>query len=93
VHGGGTPVGIIMKFGIVVETLNVMNHANFHLNLMAGLYVRGTSKIGFAFELYMALATLSFATALASDNCCLTIRILTCAHFFELSAVRLTPKF
>jgi hypothetical protein len=48
-RGGGTPVGSMMKFGIVVEPLNVMNHANFHLNLMASLRARGVggSKMRF----------------------------------------------
>jgi hypothetical protein len=52
---GGTPAGNMMKFSIVVEPLNIMNHVSFHLNLMASVRATGGSKRGFAFEMHLAL--------------------------------------
>jgi hypothetical protein len=40
-RAGGTLVGSMMKFGKVVEPLILMNHTNFHLNLMASLRASG----------------------------------------------------
>jgi hypothetical protein len=35
-RGGGTPVDGMMKLGAVVELLDIINHANFHVYLMDG---------------------------------------------------------
>jgi hypothetical protein len=57
-RGGETPVGSMMKLGIVVKPLNVMNRANFHLNLVASLQRRGGQTRRFAFGMHLALTTL-----------------------------------
>ena len=67
VRGGGTPKGGMMKLGILVDVLDVMNHAKFHLHKMNILRASGGQKRGFAFEMHMALTTLPCASALASD--------------------------
>jgi hypothetical protein len=64
---GRTPVVSRMKFGAVVEPQNLMNHADFHLNLMASLRSSGGQKSGFTFEMHLALTTLPCAAALASN--------------------------
>jgi hypothetical protein len=55
-HGGGTPLGGVMKLGTFVHPPDVVNHANFHLYVMNILQASGGQK-RFAFEMHLALTT------------------------------------
>ncbi len=37
IRGGGTPKDGEMNFGTLVDPMEVINHANFHLHLMSSL--------------------------------------------------------
>jgi hypothetical protein len=56
-----------MKLRTLIDPLNIIYHANFHFHTMICLWASGKSSRGFAFEMQLALTTLSSATALASD--------------------------
>jgi hypothetical protein len=56
-RGGGIPVDTVdsmMNFVIVVELVNIMDHANFNLNLWASLRASGGGgqKRGFVVEMH-----------------------------------------
>ncbi len=43
-RGGGTPKDGDMNFGTLVDPMEVINHANFHLHLMSSFGASGGSK-------------------------------------------------
>ncbi len=47
-RGGGTPVDGAMKFGIIVELLDVMNCANFHHDWMNSFFASSRQNMGFS---------------------------------------------
>jgi hypothetical protein len=68
VRVGGTLVGGKMKLGTLVDLLDVINHANLHLDWMICFCASWGQKKEFTFEMDMALTTLPCATMLPSER-------------------------